>query len=293
MMQKIVVLIILCLFAPFVSADTIQESDHMNQGKAFFSTGKYLSAIRFFERALSINPDHEAAYIWLGKSYMHLGDNELMTNPEMLNKAKSAFQKALTLNAASSESYYFLGVIHLLLFSKHEALQQYEKLGHFDKERAALLFDRIERYVEPRSYRTVGTIGEQSENSTTEVTIVGNQVFVPVTFKRGYNTVQAMLLLDTGATHTTISRNIANKLRLDLERADKGFAVVVGGGMVNAMRTKIDYIMVGPQEQKNIVVNVIDSIGIPLPVDGLLGMNFLRNFKYYIDFQDQVIHWSS
>lgn len=292
-MQKTLVLIILCLFASPVSADTIQESDHMNQGKIFFSKGKYKSAVRFFERALSNNPDHEAAYIWLGKSYMHLGDNALMTNPEMLNKAKETLQKALTLNPASSESYYFLGVIHLLLFSKQEAFEQYEKLSHLDKERAALLFDRIERYVQPQSYTTVGTQGEQSENSTTEVTIVGNQVFVPVTFQRGYNTVQATLLLDTGATHTTISRNIANKLRLDLERADKGFAIVVGGGMVEALRTQIDYISVGPHKEKNIMVNIIDSIGMLLPVDGLLGMNFLRNFKYYIDFQNQRIHWSS
>ena len=71
-----------------------------------------------------------------------------MTNPEMLNEAENAFQKALSLNPKSSESYYHLGMIYLLLFNKHEALLQYEKLKNIDRNRAALLFNDIERYRE-------------------------------------------------------------------------------------------------------------------------------------------------
>ncbi len=290
-MQKILLLIILCFFTSFVFADTVKESDRVEQGIALFSKGRYQNAIRFFERALSENPDREDAYVWLGKSYMKLGDHALMTNPEMLNEAENAFQKALSLNPESSESYYHLGVIYLLLFNKHEALLQYEKLKNIDRDRAALLFNDIERYREPRAYRSVGIKTDESENSQTEVTIVGNQVFVPVTIRRGYTTVQATLLLDTGATHTTISLDLANKLHLDLEHADKGYAMVVGGGLVKAMRAKIDYITVGPHEQKDILVNIIDTVGMPRPADGLLGMNVLRKFKYQVDFKNQVIEW--
>ncbi|UCE78885.1 MAG: aspartyl protease family protein [Nitrospiraceae bacterium] len=85
--------------------------------------------------------------------------------------------------------------------------------------------------------------------------------------------------------------DIANKLHLDLEHTDKGYAIVVGGGLVKAMRVKIDYITVEPHEQKDVLSNIIDTIGMPRPADGLLGMDILQKFKYHVDFKNQIMEW--
>lgn len=72
-MQKVVLLMIVFFFTSFVFADTGKETDYVKQGIALFSKGRYQNAIRFFERALSEKPESEAAYVWLGKSYLKLG----------------------------------------------------------------------------------------------------------------------------------------------------------------------------------------------------------------------------
>jgi len=128
----------------------------------------------------------------------------------------------------------------------------------------------------------------ETKSSVSEVTIKGNQVLVPVIIGYGGKKIDVTLLLDTGASITVLHENVVEKLKLKNTRDEK--VQVAGGQMINARFARLDYLKSGPATVKNIDVSIIENKG-SIPFDGLLGMNFLRHFKYDINFKDQSISW--
>jgi clan AA aspartic protease (TIGR02281 family) len=269
-------------------AEERKEVESLKQGINYFSAGNYKKAIKVFEQAARVNPDSAEAYKWLGMSYLKLGDNEIMTDPEMLDKAMKAFDKALSLNPNFAEARYYLGITYLALYNKDAAVREYDILKDIDKELASSLFARIGNYRSPQAYKSIG----ETESNVLKVKIIDNQVLVPVTLGYGGKTVQALLLLDTGATNTTISPEIAAKLNISLDQTKKTIGQVVGGGLLEAKRVKLNYIKVGPHTKTDIDIDIIEHIDLASNFDGLLGMNFLRNFRYHINFDNQTINWA-
>ena len=123
----------------------------------------------------------------------------------------------------------------------------------------------------------------------TKVTVKGNQVLVPVVLGYGGKEVQVSLLLDTGASITTLNRDSIKKLQLT--PGFKGKMIVPGGKTIDADVVQLSYIKVGPHKIPNLHAGIIDHKGMPVEYQGLLGMNFLREVNYKIDFQRQVIIW--
>jgi clan AA aspartic protease (TIGR02281 family) len=124
-------------------------------------------------------------------------------------------------------------------------------------------------------------------SSVTKVSIKGNQVLVPVTVAYRGKEVKATFLLDTGATTCTISPDLANRLEINPEDADASLAQGVGGSVFLVGHTKLEYVVVGPNRKYDIDVSVIPSGR----QDGLLGMNFLRELRYHVDFNSHTIRW--
>jgi len=129
-------------------------------------------------------------------------------------------------------------------------------------------------------------------SKTTSVSIRNNQVMVPVRLSYRNNTVEARLVLDTGATTTMITTALADRLGIKPSGTEAGLARIADGTVVQSYSTRLDYISVGPKLVGNPRVAIMPSRG-PLVGfgDGLLGMNFLGEFRYHLDMNSQTIEW--
>lgn len=124
-------------------------------------------------------------------------------------------------------------------------------------------------------------------NSIMSVSIKGNRVLLPVTLNYRGKDVKATLVLDTGAEVSTISPSLAARLNIGPEDTDVAFAQGIGEGVQVTGRAKLDYILVGPNRKYDMDILVVQSGG----YDGLLGMNFLRELRYHVDFNTSTIKW--
>ena len=130
---------------------------------------------------------------------------------------------------------------------------------------------------------------KELEGLQTKVVIEGNRILVPVTLSNTGVQINTLLLLDTGASQIVLFREIAEKL--NIVALQKGLAQVAGGNTIYSELGRIDSFSVGPITMEKAGVLVIKHEGPPLKHSGLLGMNFLRNVEYSIDFQNQLIRW--
>lgn len=146
----------------------------------------------------------------------------------------------------------------------------------------------------PQHYRkgmTVTPAGAPLSN-VTPVIIRGNQVFVPVKLSYHGRSVEAQLLLDTGATTTTISGQVAESLRFESSDVSAGRTTVADGRSVGTYSFMADSIAVGSRSLSRVQAVILPGSG-GNGYDGLLGMNFLKNFRYHVDFNRSVIEWGT
>lgn len=123
---------------------------------------------------------------------------------------------------------------------------------------------------------------------TTKVLISDGQVFVPVKLGYGSQEIEVMLLLDTGATSSLITPEVAERLNIiETERVRVG---VVGGRVINAGKVVLSHIAVGPIRKASQAVVIVQQHPAQFG-DGLLGMSFLGGLKYTIDSEKQTITW--
>ena len=140
-------------------------------------------------------------------------------------------------------------------------------------------------------WRSAGPSADSADSNTTKVTIVRNQVLVPVLLGHKDKTVEALLLLDTGASISVINTEIADKLDINRAETTVSAGQVVGGGLILIFIAKLNHITVGPHTKTGMQIGVVTHEGPPVRFDGLLGMDFLRDKKYSIDFKNQIVNW--
>ena len=98
-------------------------------------------------------------------------------------------------------------------------------------------------------------------------------------------TVTGSLILDTGATSTVISRRLANLLSI------RPTATMVGqtvGGLITAPIARLSSLKIGSAELTDLSV-IIHDFSRDLRIEGLLGMDFLGQFRVSLDSQKQLL----
>ena len=126
---------------------------------------------------------------------------------------------------------------------------------------------------------------------TTKISIRNNQIIVPVLFKNRGHRVKANMILDTGASVTTIYAGVASKLNLGKNRFASATSISANGAATSTPLTKVDFIEVGDKILANsevVVMPTQNNIG----ADGLLGNSFLRFFTFTIDYDKQLLIWN-
>jgi len=98
-------------------------------------------------------------------------------------------------------------------------------------------------------------------------------------------------ILDTGATKSLIDEDAATRLGFELYRLQKGDRLMTAGGAVHSKILKLPKLSLFGKDMVNFEVNVIKfPLQITLLADGLIGMDFLLQFKKVnFDFEAKTI----
>jgi clan AA aspartic protease (TIGR02281 family) len=98
----------------------------------------------------------------------------------------------------------------------------------------------------------------------------------------------AKLIVDTGASFTMISTAIAKEVGINLDGTRRTVTFQTANGVIEAPLADLESVTVGGMEVKNLTAAIHDALP-NTAVAGLLGLNFLSNFRMDIDTEKGVL----
>jgi predicted aspartyl protease len=147
--------------------------------------------------------------------------------------------------------------------------------------------------IEEQDWKRIASSKSDPESLVSEAIIKGNNVFVPATIEYGSNEEHILVVLDTGASQSLITTEIASKMDINLRESKNIGLQVVGGSIIKAKLIKLKKLKVGPHEKKGMKIAVVEHKGPGEKFDGILGMDFLKDLQYRIDFKNKTVNWDS
>jgi len=100
--------------------------------------------------------------------------------------------------------------------------------------------------------------------------------------------VSGRFMVDTGATHCVISKQMANDVSLSGRKDGEKIRVQTANGVVEATMGEARRIDIGDAVARDVPVAVMDRDPVP-GLDGLIGLSFLQRFKYSVDSERGVL----
>ena len=127
------------------------------------------------------------------------------------------------------------------------------------------------------------TSGLENQKTVVSLRQSGNSFIVSATLNGSY---EALFVLDTGASITTISKDAAAKLRIKITPDTPVLSLQTANGIIDAPLIKLKSISVGGRKEKDMMAVVLD---VEPGFTGLLGLTFLNEFNYSVNPNDQVL----
>jgi len=160
--------------------------------------------------------------------------------------------------------------------------------GDEDKPAAPPAQATVDRESQMRARQQVEML-DRKRAYQTPVMVRGSRVLVPVEVVVGNRTAHLMMLLDTGAASTVVHRPAVKELPFP---SGEQIAVrVAGGRTVKSEKAIVQSLVVGPFNMKDFPVMLSSPHEPMLSYDGMLGMDFIKQHPYTIDYANEMIHW--
>lgn len=222
------------------------------------------------------------------------------------DRAADYFQRAVQADRNNPNAHYYLGLTLDKLGLAYEALREYEfvirqgqepRIVHYAHERVNALASAFP--IQPSSYSSP-TDGLQPVSYQPVITVAATQSGrsfqepVKVLLKNTQNAliVDAVLhqegqqssgafIIDTGATYTSISHQMAEQLGLNLTDCEK-VLITTANGRIEVPKVTIERLQVNGLEAHNVEATVI-PVRAGSSFSGLLGLSFMRQFVVTID----------
>jgi clan AA aspartic protease (TIGR02281 family) len=138
----------------------------------------------------------------------------------------------------------------------------------------------------PSEHSDTSFVQESNQDSSqdSDITIplekIGGSFVVQVNLN---NERTAHLIVDTGASMTVLSTNIAIDLGILGTTDNELLTVNTAGGSVQVNTNYLSSLQVGTAQAENVAVAIHDLPDIPEQIEGLLGMSFLKHFLVTLD----------
>lgn len=205
------------------------------------------------------------------------------------NDALSALRKAEDLNPEHVNTQYYLAIVLDKLARGHEAAKYYALVSEFGTEaritdyaRQRLTDLKIAMNLPQRNVRVAAPVSNPSNESTMAVAIplMGQQNALMVNAKIN-NEVSGTFIVDTGATYTSISSDMARQLSDKLTTIGH-VRITTANGQIEVPKVLIKEVTINGLVAHNVEATIID-LHKGGKFDGLLGLSFIRNFQLTID----------
>jgi clan AA aspartic protease (TIGR02281 family) len=217
-------------------------------------------------------------------------------------RAVNYFRSILARDSGNTNAHYYLALSLDNLNLGEQAAREYQYVTRNGRE------EKIVAYAQTR----LQALGSQPvkpalrENPAQEIAMVAagsqlpsaayrgaaSQIAVPLKNNRNALMVDAVLthedsraigtfIIDTGATYTSISQEMAEQMGLDLQHCEKVY-ITTANGRIEVPKVVIDTLSVNGLEAHNVEATVI-QVRRGSSFAGLLGLSFIRQFVLTID----------
>ncbi|CAG36128.1 unknown protein [Desulfotalea psychrophila LSv54] len=135
--------------------------------------------------------------------------------------------------------------------------------------------------------KNIGSSVNRAKKNITKITIINNQILIPVTLRHRGRSKRVYMVLDTGSSHTTIPYRYLKGMRANY--GPKVVATVANGSKCYGRSVELDMLRVSTEHEYNFTVSTYPQSG--SQNRGLLGVDFLKKHPFKIDFENKYIVW--
>ncbi len=238
-------------------------------GEARMIQREWGAAIAALARARELEPSKNVDSL-LEKAYFELaGEAAQSGNPRAQEMHLVEGVRELP---ASGSLHIELGKLYARFEAYDEAIRLLQRAGELDsalRDTAQALLDKIDDALKRRD-AVVVPIPPGSRSIRTEAILDGTNSY--------------SFIVDTGATFTAIPSKLAESLDYDISspRVDLVPIQAVGGSFL-VPKIRLRSLSLGGYVVRNLEVIVLSNDKLPGQGEGLIGLNFLKHFKYTVD----------